>query len=128
MRVNGILLGLKIEYSNVRGELVLNNCDIFVKNPNKTYWSYVYGVTLNNATLTMNGGSITTKSTGTTSTDLKTAVSAINTSTATLNNVTVDAETLGTTMGHLILNTTDRTVTDADFVSYGGTYEFKFID
>ena len=31
-------------------------------------------------------------------------------------------------MGHLILKTTDATVTAADFVSYGGTYELNILN
>ena len=107
---------------------VLNDCIIKVKNDTYCTWSYVYGITMNNGTVAMNGGSISVESAGAQSTNLKTAVCAMNTSTATLKNVTVEAETVGTTMGHLVLNTTDTTVTDADFVSYGGTYELNYIN
>lgn len=120
-RAYGEYTGLEV----AGGTLVLDNCDISVKNDTYRTWSYVYGITMNNASVTMNGGSITVESVGASITDLQTALSGIGNSTATMNNVAVSAVTLGTTMGHLIVNTTDSTVTDADFVSYGGTFDLN---
>ncbi len=101
---------------------VLNNCSIQVKNDVYRTWNYVYGITMTNAELTMNGGSIVVESAGASIESLETAISGIENCTATFNNVDVSAKTYGTTMGRLIVNTTDANVSDSDFVSYGGTY------
>lgn len=120
------------EYSGLEinnAKAVLNNCYIKVENDTYLTWSYVYGITLNKGTLEMNGGSVVVKSAGASVTDLRTAIGAIDVCTVTLNNVAVDAATYGMTMGHLTLKTTDKNVTDADFVSYNsGTYELVVID
>ena len=110
-------------------EAVLNNCDLFVKNETVRRFNYVYAVVLNKGELTMNGGSITVESADGTTTDCNTAICGIGNSKATLNDVAVTTDSLGTTMGHLILNTTDAAATDADIVSYGGgTFELNTIN
>ena len=110
--------------------VVMNNCNVIAKNPAYIANSYVYAITANNSTIVMNGGSITATASGThpQGTNLQTAISAMGTSTVTLNNVDITATSLGTTMGHLIIYTTDRSFTAADFVSFGGTFELHYID
>ena len=108
---------------------ILTDCNIKVKNETYCTWSYVYGITVNDANVIINGGSINVDSAGAASTDLKTALSGMGNNTVTLNSVAVNAETYGTTiMGNLIVNTTDKSVTAADFVSYGGNYKLNYID
>ena len=119
------------EYSGIEianATATLNNCEITVSNDTYRTWNYVYGLTVNNANVTVNSGKITIISAGGSITDLQTAVCAIGSCTVTLNQVDVSAKTLGTTMGHLVLNTTDASVTDADFTSYvDGTYQLNII-
>ena len=123
-RAYGEYTGLEITNATA----VLNNCSITVESAEYRTWNYLYGITVNNSDVTLNGGQIIITSAGAQITDLCTAVSAIGPATVTMNNVDVQAETLGTTMGHLILKTTDATVTAADFVSYGGTYELNILN
>ena len=106
---------------------VLNDCNVKVSNETYRTWNYTYGITVNNANVTLNGGSIVIESAGASSTDLETAISGMGNSTVTMNNVSVQAETVGTTMGNLVLKTTDKTVTDSDFASYGGSFELSYI-
>ena len=123
-RAYGEFTGLDVSNATV----VLNSCSITVKNDTYRTWNYLYGITATNANVTINGGEIVVQSAGAAIEELCTAVSVIGNSTITMNNVDVQAVTLGTTMGHLILNTTDTTVTAADFVSYGGTYELNILN
>ncbi len=123
-RAYGEYTGLEI----YNAKAILNNCTITVINETYRTWNYAYGITMTNGELVMNGGSIKVQSAGASIQELETAISAIGNCTVTLNNVYVESETLGTTMGHLIINTTDTTVTDSDFVSFGGTYEYSFIN
>ena len=117
-------------FEAVNATVIMNDSTIFVENNVRAYNHYTYGITATNANVTMNGGAIIVKSVDTITaagTNLKTAISGMSNNTVTLKNVNVDADTLGSTMGHLILNTTDSNVTGADFVSYGGTYELNII-
>ena len=122
-RAYGEYTGLEVANATA----VLDKCTVKAANGTYRTWNYVYGITVNSGSVTMNGGSIVVKSAGASSTDLKTAISGMGTSTVTLNDVVVEAETYGTTMGDLTVNTTDRSITEADFVSYGGTYKLNFI-
>lgn len=111
---------------------VLNNCNINIDNPTGAQWVYSYGVSLNNANVTMNGGSITAECAEGTAANGPTnpnAISAMGASEITLNNVEVTATYYGTTVnGHLIINTTDATVTDADIVdNRGGSHAINYI-
>ncbi len=111
----------------------LNNCNIKVENPTSSQWVYSYGIGLNNADLTLNGGSITalcvdgTSSSGPTNPH---AISSIGQSSITLNDVEVTATYYATTVdGHLTINTTDRGVTSADIVdNRGGSHTLNYID
>ncbi len=112
---------------------VLNNCNIKIDNPTGAQWVYSYGISLNNATVTINGGSITaeceegTAGNGPTNPN---AISAMGESSATLNNVDVNATYYATTVnGHLTINTTDTSVTSADVVdNRGGSHTLNYID
>ena len=111
---------------------VLNNCNIKIDNPTGAQWVYSYGVSLNNAKVTMNGGSITAECAEGTAANGPTnpnAISAMGASEITLNNVEVTATNYGTTVkGHLIINTTDTTITSANIVdNQGGSHEINYI-
>ena len=111
---------------------VLNNCDIKIDNQTGAQWVYSYGISLNNANITMNGGSITAECAEGTAANGPTnpnAICAMGACEATLNNVTVTATYYGTTVnGHLTVNTTDANVSDADIVdNRGGSHTINHI-
>ncbi len=111
---------------------VLDNCNIKIDNPTGAQWVYSYGISLNNANVTMNGGSITAECVAGTAANGPTnpnAISAMGACEATLNNVTVTATYYGTTVnGHLTVNTTDANVSDADIVdNRGGSHTINHI-
>ena len=112
---------------------VLNDCTVKVNNLTSAKWVYSYGVSLTNAEVTMNGGSIIadciegTASAGPTNPN---AVCSIGNCTATLNNVAVSEEAYyaSTVQGCLTINTTDTTVTSADVVdNRGGSHVINYI-
>ena len=111
---------------------VLNNCNISIDNQKKAQWVYSYGISLNNAEITVNGGSITAKCIEGTAANGPTnpnAISTMGACTATLNNVAVDATYYATTVnGHLTLNTTDKNITNANVVdNRGGSHTINYI-
>ena len=112
---------------------VLNNCDIKIHNSKTAKWVYSYGISLNNAKLTMNGGSITAACVAGTAAAGPTNPNAISTMgdvTTTLKNVDVTATYYVTTVnGHATINTTDKTITSADIVdNRGGSHTINYID
>ena len=120
--------GLEVANATV----VLNNCNIKINNPSKANWVFSYGISLFNANITMNGGSITAECVTGTAANGPTnpnAISSIGACTATLNNVNVTATYYGTTVrGHLTINTTDTTITSANIVdNAGGSHTINYI-
>ena len=114
----------------VNGEAVLNNSTVTVTNDTHYTWSYLYALALENSTVTMNGGQIVAQSKDSTlANDYVVAVSGMGNCTANLNNVEIETDSLGLTMGHLIINTTDEDYTVADIRSLsGGTSEVNHIN
>ncbi len=111
----------------------LNNCNIKIDNPTGAKWVYSYGISLNNANLTVNGGSITAECVAGTAANGPTnpnAISSMGECTVTLNNVDVEATYYATTVnGHLTINTTDTSVTSSDIVdNRGGSHTLNYID
>ncbi len=120
-----------MEVANAKA--VLNNCDVKIHNETKAQWVYSYGISLNSAELTVNGGSITATCVAGTAANGPTNPNAISTMgecSATLNNVNVTATYYATTVqGHLTLNTTDKTVTSSNIVdNNGGSHTLNYID
>ena len=112
---------------------VLNNCEIKIHNGTGARWVYSYGISLNNAELIMNGGTITATCVAGTAANGPTnpnAICTMGTVNATLNSVDVDATYYATTVnGHLTLNTTDKTITSANIVdNSGGSHTLNYID
>ena len=112
---------------------VFNDCNIKIYNPTGAKWVFSYGIGLINATITMNGGSITAECISGTAANGPTnpnAISAMGECTATLNNVNVSAMYYGTTVnGHLTINTTDKNVTNSNIVdNRGGSHTLNYID
>ncbi len=111
----------------------LNNCNIKIDNPTGAKWVYSYGISLNNANLTVNGGSIIAECVAGTAANGPTnpnAISSMGECTVTLNNVDVEATYYATTVnGHLTINTTDTSVTSSDIVdNRGGSHTLNYID
>ncbi len=121
------------EFSGIEvdgGELILDDCDLKVGTYRKCTWMFTYGITLmNNGSAIINGGSITVESSSGTILNEEYAIANNNTSTVTLNNVAVDSTIYGSTMrGKLVVNTTDTTITDSDFIFYtDGQLELNYI-
>ncbi len=112
---------------------VLNNCNVKINNDTKAKWVYSYGISLNNAEITVNGGSITAECVAGTAANGPTNPNAISTMgecTATLNDVNVTAMYYVTTVnGHATINTTDKSIASADFVdNRGGSHTLNYID
>lgn len=112
---------------------ILKNCNIKINNQTKAQWVYSYGISLNNAELTMNGGSITAACVAGTAANGPTNPNAISTMgdvTTTLKNVDVTATYYVTTVnGHATINTTDKTITSANIVdNRGGSHTLNYID
>ena len=117
----------------VNATAILNNCNISIHNDTSAKWVYSYGISLNNAEITMNGGSITATCVAGTAANGPTnpnAISTMGSCTATLNNVNVSATYYGTTVnGHFTLNTTDRSITSSNIVdNRGGSHTINYID
>lgn len=120
-----------IEVSNATA--VFENCNIKISNPTKAQWVFSYGINMINANVIVNGGSIIAKCIEGTAANGPTnpnAVSSIGACTITLNNVNVDAIYYAATVrGHLIINTTDASVTSANIVdNNGGSHTINYID
>ena len=120
-----------MEVANAKA--ILNNCNIKISNGTKAKWVYSYGISLNNADITVNGGSVTAKCVAGTAANGPTnpnAISSMGECSATLNNVEVIATYYGTTVnGHLTINTTDKNITSADIVdNNGGSHTLNYID
>ncbi len=112
---------------------MFNDCHIKIDNPTGAQWVYSYGIGLNNATVTMNGGSITADCAEGTAAEGPTnpnAISSMGECTITLNSVNVDATYYATTVnGHLTINTTDKNITSSDVVdNSGGSHTLNYID
>ena len=112
---------------------VLNNCNIKVDNQTGAQWVYSYGISLNNADLTVNGGSITASCIDGTAANGPTnpnAISAMGECAVTLIDVAVTARYYATTVnGHLTINTTDKNITSENVVdNRGGSHTLKYIN
>ena len=112
---------------------VLNDCHIKINNETKAQWVYSYAISLNNADITVNGGSVTATCVAGTAANGPTNPNAISTMgecTATLNDVDVTATYYATTVnGHLTINTTDKNITSANIVdNRGGSHTLNYID
>ena len=121
------LIGIAVE-----GALIMENCDIVVKNDVVRTWNYCYGIAVTNGTVVMNGGSIVLESIGASRINMTTAISSFNSQdTITLNNVNVVADYLGITYGtsHLIINANNSTLSSTAFdTTQGGTYELNVVN
>ena len=112
---------------------VLNNCDISIHNGTGARWVYSYGISVNNAEVTVNGGSVTATCVAGTAGNGPTnpnAICSMGDCTVTMNNVDVDATYYATTVnGHLTINTTDKAITSANIVdNSGGSHILNYID
>lgn len=116
----------------LKAKAILNNCNIKINNVTKAKWVFSYAISLNDASIIVNGGSITAECVDGTAANGPTnpnAISAMGESSATLNNVNVTALYYGTTVnGHLTINTTDKNVTSANVVdNRGGSHTLNYI-
>ena len=112
---------------------VLNNCDIRINNQKMANWVFAYAIDITNATLTVNGGTITAEcvtGTAVNGPSNPIAISSNGNNIATLKNVVVNAPFYGSAVnGKLTINTTDRTVQPTAFANNnGGSYALNFID
>ena len=111
---------------------VLTDCNIKISNNTKAQWVYSYGISVNTAQVTVNGGSIIAECVAGTAANGPTnpnAISSMGACTVTLNNVEVTATYYATTVnGHLNLNTTDSGIDDTDIVdNRGGSHTLNHI-
>lgn len=111
---------------------ILNDCHVRIHNGVTAQWVYSYGISLNNADITVNGGSITATCAAGTAANGPTnpnAISAMGECAATLNDVSVTAAYYATTVnGHLTINTTDKNVTSDDVVdNRNGSHTLNYI-
>ena len=111
---------------------VLTDCNIKISNNTKAQWVYSYGISVNTAQVTVNGGSIIAECVAGTAANGPTnpnAISSMGACTVTLNNVEVTAAYYATTVnGHLNLNTTDSGIDDTDIVdNRGGSHTLNHI-
>ena len=112
---------------------VLENCNIKINNQTKARWVFSYGLALIDASVTVNGGSITAECIEGTAANGPTnpnAVSSVGACTVTMNDVDVDAGYYAATVrGHLTINTTDTSVTSANVVdNNGGSHTINYIN
>ena len=116
----------------VEGTLIMENCDIVVKNDVVRTWNYCYGIAATNGTVVMNGGSIVLESVGASDINMTTAISSFNSrDTITLNNVKVVADYLGITYGtsHLVINANNCNLSSTAFdTTQGGTYVLNVVN
>ena len=110
---------------------VLTDCNITVNTDVYRSWNFLFAIAVTNGNITIDGGKIVVASAGYQREGQEVAISVVGNATVTMKDVEVQATTYGASQkagAHLILNTNDTTITDADVVSNGGTYEVNIIN
>ena len=108
------------------GDVVLNDTNLTVKNDVPRQFNMVHGVLLNDGSLTATRGKISVSSIAEDSVGSAAAICNTGDNTATLKDTRIDAPLLAFCQGGMLtINTTDRTVDDADCV--GGEWVINYI-
>ena len=128
----GMTGGSCVELSGVDvidGSLVLNNCNLNVTVPSNSAFdeTFLYGISVNNGTVTMNGGSIVFGGTFGSKIHCNAVVSGMGTSVVNLNNVNIQNGNCYISYGgNLTINTNVSSMETMTPVSFGGGYTLNY--
>ena len=128
----GMTGGSCVELSGVDvidGSLVLNNCKLNVTVPSNSAFdeTFLYGISVNNGTVTMNGGSIVFGGTFGSKIHCNAVVSGMGTSVVNLNNVNIQNGNCYISYGgNLTINTNVSSMETMTPVSFGGEYTLNY--
>ena len=111
----------------IDGSLVLNNCDLNVTNEHAYDETFLYGISVNNGNVTMNGGSIVFDGIFGSKIHCNAVVSGMGTSVVNLNDVKIQNGNCYISYGgNLTINTNVSSMETMQPVSFGGQYTLNY--
>lgn len=111
----------------IDGSLVLNNCDLNVTNDYAYDETFLYGISVNNGNVTMNGGSIVFDGIFGSKIHCNAVVSGMGTSVVNLNDVNIQNGNCYISYGgNLTINTNVSSMETMQPVSFGGQYTLNY--